>query len=267
MAAPDSSRASARERNPIASIVRVLDAMVESDASSFGVRELARLLGAPPSSIQRTLEAGSEVSLVSAPAPGQWELGWELYRIASFAQRKRPFLAAAQALDELCGLTGETAILSVYDPQRQERMYVAMSPSQRSVQFVPQLFTWLPLHATASAMAILAHRPEVERKDLYNQRLPLFAGRRPTQAQIEKTMASIRSEGFALSRDQADVGASAIAAPIWTAGRVEGSIGVAVPNQRFEEAHDGDLADAVMRAAEVTSRRIGNRLSVMEGGL
>jgi DNA-binding IclR family transcriptional regulator len=70
-----------------------------------------------------------------------------------------------------------------------------------------------------------------------------------------------------LSRDQADVGASAIASPIWTAGRVEGSIGVAVPNQRFEEAHKGKLADAVMRSAEVASRRIGNRLSVMEAGL
>jgi IclR family transcriptional regulator, acetate operon repressor len=267
MAAPDSSRSNARERNPIGSIVRVLDAMVESDASSFGVRELARLLGAPPSSVQRTLEAGSEVSLVSASASGQWELGWELYRIASLAQRKRPFLAAAQALDELSDLTGETAILAVYDPQRQERMYIAMSPSQRSVQFVPQLFRWLPLHATASAMAILANRPDVERRDLYRQSLPLFAGRRPTRPQIEKTMASIRSEGFALSRDQADVGASAIAAPLWTAGRVQGSIGVAVPNQRFAEANNRALAGIVMRSAEIISRRIGNPLSVLEGGI
>ncbi len=265
MAASDSSRSSARERNPIASILRVLDAMVESEASSFGVRELARLLDAPPSSVQRTLEAGAAVSLVSASASRQWELGWELYRIASLAQRKRPFLAAAELLNELSDLTGETAFLAVYDPQRHERMYVAMSPSRRSVQFVPQLFTWLPLHSTASAMAILAHRPEQERRSLYKQGYPLFAGRRPTPAKIEKLMASIRSGGYALSRDQADVGASAIAAPLWTAGAVQGSVGVGVPNQRFTEATDEDLASQVTRAAEVISRRLGDPLSAIDG--
>jgi IclR family acetate operon transcriptional repressor len=237
--------------------------MVESEAPSFGVRELARLLDAPPSSVQRTLEAGAAVSLVSASS-GQWELGWELYRLASLAQRKRPFLAAAKVLDELSDLTGETAFLAVYDPQRHERMYVARSPSRRSVQFVPQLFAWLPLHATASAMAILAHKPEDERRKLYELDLPIFAARRPSPPKIEKSMASIRSEGFALSRDQADVGASAIAAPVWTAGSVQGSVGVAVPNQRFDETPKRRLAGEVMRAAAVVSRRLGDPLSVIE---
>jgi IclR family transcriptional regulator, acetate operon repressor len=255
----------ARERNPIASILRVLDVMVESDAPSFGVRELARLLDAPPSSVQRTLEAGAAVSLLSTTASGQWELGWEMYRVASLAQRKRPFLAASEILDELSDLTGETAFLAVYDDRRRERMYVATSPSHRSVQFVPQLFAWLPLRAASSAMAILAHRPEEERMALYKDGLPIFAGRRPSRATVEKTMASIRCEGFALSRDQADVGASGIAAPVWTAGAVKSSIGIAVPNQRFDEPNGAVLAREVKRAAEVVSRRIGDPLSVVRG--
>ena len=262
MASPDAAQSSARERNPVAALVRVLDAMVESEAPSFGVRELARVLDAPPSSVQRTLEAGAAVSLVSTSS-GQWELGWELYRLASLAQRKRPFLAVARVLDELSGLTGETAFLAVYDSQRHERMYVATSSSRWSVQFVPQLFAWLPLHATASAMAILAHKPEDERRTLYELGLPIFAARRPSETTIEGSMASIRSEGFALSRDQADVGASAIAAPVWTAGSVQGSIGVAVPNQRFDETASGNLAGQVVKAAVVASRRLGDPLSVI----
>jgi IclR family transcriptional regulator, acetate operon repressor len=261
MASSGSAQSNTRERNPIASIVRVLDAMVESEASSFGVRELARSLGAPPSSVQRTLEAGATVSLVNSSASGQWELGWELYRIASLAQRKRPFLAVAELLDELSAITGETAILAVYDRQRRERMYVATSPCRRSVQFVPQLFTWLPLHATASVMAILAHKSEDERRDLYEQGLPLFAGRQQTPPKIEKLMASVRSDGYALSCDQADVGASAIAAPVWTAGLVQGSVGVAVPNQRFTDATAQELSGHVTRAADIISRRLGDPLS------
>ncbi len=245
-------------------MVRVLDAMVESEASSFGVRELACALDAPPSSVQRTLEAGAAASLVNVSPSGQWELGWELYRIASLAQRKRPFLGVTEILDQMSELTGETAFLAVYDHQRRERMYVATSPSHRSVQFVPQLFTWLPLHATASAMSILAHRSEKERQELYQRGLPLFAGRPPTPLKIEKLMKSIRTDGFALSRDQADVGASAIAAPVWTAGTVQGSVGVAVPNQRFSESTHSALIDHVTRLAEVISRRLGDPLSVVD---
>ncbi len=263
MKQPEASGSSARERNPIGSMVRVLDAMVASESPWFGVRELARSLNAPPSSVQRTLEAGAAVSLVSASSSGQWELGWELYRIASLAQRKRPFLAAAELLNGLSSQTGETAFLAVYDEQRHERMYVATSPSNRSVQFVPQLFAWLPLHATASAMAILAHRPEEERRNLYKLGLPFFAGRRPSTPKIELLMTSIRSDGFALSRDQADVGASAIAAPVWTAGRVQGSVGVAVPNQRFGTSIERELAGHVMEAATLISRRLGDPLSVV----
>jgi len=259
------TQSNTRERNPIASIVRVLDAMVESEASSFGVRELARTLEAAPSSVQRTLEAGAAASLVSSSASGQWELGWELYRIASLAQRKRPFLAVAELLDELSSLTGETAFLAVYDHQRRERMYVAASPSRRSVQFVPQLFTWLPLHATASAMAILAHRPEEERRDLYREGLPVFAGPRQTAPKFERLMTSIRSEGYALSRDQADVGASAIAAPVWSAGTVQGSVGVAVPNQRFDKAAAAELTVQVTVAADIISRRLGSPLTDIDG--
>jgi DNA-binding IclR family transcriptional regulator len=256
--------ATARARNPIASLLRVLDAMVESDASSFGVRELARLVDSPPSSVQRTLESGAAVSLVNPTASGQWELGWELYRIASLAQRKQPFLAVMELLGELSHDTGETSFLAVYDHARRERMYVAMAPSPRSVQFVPQLFSWLPLQAAASAMAIVAHLPEEERKDLYKERLPIFAGQRPAAMKIEKILSVIRSEGFALSRDQADVGASGIAAPAWTAGAVNCSIGIAVPNQRFDEAKAGKLIGTVVRTAKIVSRRLGDPLAAVE---
>ena len=79
-------------------------------------------------------------------------------------------------------------------------------------------------------------------------------------------MASIRSDGYAVSRDQADVGASAIAAPVWTAGIVQGSVGVAVPNQRFVDESEGRLTDHVTQAATVISRRLGDPFSVLPRG-
>jgi IclR family transcriptional regulator, acetate operon repressor len=253
-----------RERNPIASIVRVLGAMVEAEGASFGVRELARMLDTPPSSVQRTLLSGADVSLVTPSASGQWELGWELYRIASLAQRKQPFQVAGSVLNELSEMTGETAVLAVYDHPRRARMYVATSPSRRSVRFVPDLFKWLPLHAAASAMAILAFRSFEERTQLFEEGFPIFAGVRPTPTKIEELYTSIRSDGYALSRDQADVGASAIAAPIKTAACVESSIAITVPNQRFDEANAPELERRVLWAAEVLGQRLGHPLASLD---
>jgi IclR family transcriptional regulator, acetate operon repressor len=144
-----------RERNPIAALTRVLGAMAAMDQQTVGLRELARMLGAPPSSVQRTLESAEELGLV-ASSGGQWELGWELFRLASIVQAKHPFQGAAEVLEELSARTGETALLAVYDAHRRERMFVAASQSRQSVRFVPELLSWLPMHAGASALAILA---------------------------------------------------------------------------------------------------------------
>ena len=86
-----------RERNPIAALTRVLDAMATMDQPTVGVRELARMLGAPPSSVQRTLESAEELGLVAA-AEGQWELGWELFRLASIVQARHPYQGAAEGI-------------------------------------------------------------------------------------------------------------------------------------------------------------------------
>ncbi|MDA8044304.1 MAG: hypothetical protein M0Z30_03560 [Actinomycetota bacterium] len=239
--------------------------MAESDEPSFGVRELGRLLDSPPSSVQRILEIGADVSLVTMSPSGRWELGWELYRLASLAQRKHPFQAATEILDELSETTGETTLLTVYDPHRKARMYVATAPGRRSVRFVPDLFKWLPLQAAASALAIIAYRPEQERRELYAAGLPIFAQGRQTGKKLESLMTSVRADGYALSHDQADVGASAVAAPIYTTGEVQSSIAVAMPNQRFDHISAADLAQHVTRAAQDLSHRLGDPLTVARG--
>jgi hypothetical protein len=63
-------------------------------------------------------------------------------------------------------------------------------------------------------------------------------------------------EGFALSRDQAGVGVSAIAAPIWTAGSVQSTVEVGVPNQRAARS-DVSGSDIANLESEAPPREIG----------
>ena len=252
-------RARKRERNPIAALIRLLSVMAEREENSIGVRELARALGSPPSSIQRTLESAQEVSVVSPVGTGQWELGWELFRIASLAQRKQPYGAAAAVITELSEQTGETAVLTVYDKERAARMFVTAHPSRHSVRFVPDLFSWLPMHAGATALAILAHRPEDERQMIYDKGLAaLTKTTLTTPSDLERTLSEVRDKGFAVSHDEVDLGASALAAPIFSTTGVTSSIGVIAPRQRFDEALERHLEARVVAAAARLDRRLGH---------
>ncbi|HTX86112.1 MAG TPA: IclR family transcriptional regulator C-terminal domain-containing protein [Streptosporangiaceae bacterium] len=259
MPASDGAR---RERNPIAAVVRLLGALAEHHDSTAGVRELARVLGTAPSSVQRTLEAAHEVSLVAVAENGQWELGWELYRIAAIAQSKRPYQAAAAVLESLAKQTSETAVLTVYDPQRRARMYVAASPSQHSVRFVPDLFTWLPAYAGASATAILAFRPEAEQEAVYALADTFSAiAAAPDAGDLRASLREIRKRGYAISHDEVNLGASAVAAPVRSSFGITSSVAVIAPKQRFDSAPQDAIIKSVMEAADAIGHRIGDPLA------
>ncbi|WP_432826288.1 IclR family transcriptional regulator [Dactylosporangium sp. CA-092794] len=259
------SEGARRERNPIAAVVRLLGALAEHDDPTAGVRELARMLETAPSSVQRTLEAAQEVSLVAVAENGQWELGWELYRIAAIAQSKRPYQAAAAVLESLARQTSETALLTVYDPQRRARMFVAASPSRHSVRFVPDLFTWMPAYAGASATAILAFRPESEQDAVYAtaDTFSAFAAA-PDKSDFRAALQEIRERGFAVSHDEVNLGASAVAAPVRSSSGVTSSVAVIAPKQRFDSVPQEPIIKSVMEAADAVGRRIGDPLAPLD---
>ncbi|GAA3666405.1 IclR family transcriptional regulator [Microbacterium marinilacus] len=242
-----------RERNPIASATRVLGALAELPEPA-GVRELARLLGSPASSVQRTLEAAAESGLVRS-ADGRWELGWEFHRLAAVTQQRQPFRVAEPVLRALSDRTGETALLAVYDAGRGRRMFVAQAEAAgHAVRFVPELYSWLPMHAGASALAILAFLPDDERARVAADGLPPLTGTTITSAlELERTLARVRDEGVAVSRDQVNLGASGVAAPLRARGGVAGSLAVIVPNQRFDDGVELVLRKAVADAAATLS--------------
>jgi IclR family transcriptional regulator, acetate operon repressor len=253
---PEHSGGTQRERNPIAALTRVLGAMAAMDQPTVGLRELARMLGAPPSSVQRTLESAEELGLV-ASSGGQWELGWELFRLASIVQAKHPFHGAVAILDELSARTGETALLTVYDARRRERMFVAASQSRQSVRFVPELLSWLPMHAGASALAILAYRPDEERQAIYAEGAPPVSPTTTPEA-VESALDKVRRNGYAVTHDGVYLGATGVSAPIVTGSGVTSSVGVVVPKQRFDVAREATIVGHVKAAAESLGRRLGD---------
>lgn len=117
----------------------------------------------------------------------------------------------------------------------------------------------LPLHASALGKAMLAFAGEEARLDLFSEPLPRLTSRTLAPSALRKELEEVRERGFARERDEAILGESSIAAPIFDhSGSAVGAIGVVGDTERIMPRGPArGLAPAVAEAARGVSRELG----------
>jgi DNA-binding IclR family transcriptional regulator len=117
----------------------------------------------------------------------------------------------------------------------------------------------LPLHASALGKAMLAFAPEEAIADLFAGPLPRLTSRTLAPAALREELIDIRERGFARERDEAILGESSIAAPIFDhSGQAVGAVGVVGDTERIMPRGPAKgLAAAVGEAARGVSRELG----------
>jgi DNA-binding IclR family transcriptional regulator len=117
----------------------------------------------------------------------------------------------------------------------------------------------LPAHASALGKAMLAWAPEPAVADLTAEPLPRLTNRTLSSPALRIQLLEVRARGLARERDEAVLGESGVAAPIFDhAGHAVGAIGVAGDTQRvLPRGPARGLAGAVVDAARAVSRELG----------
>jgi DNA-binding IclR family transcriptional regulator len=117
----------------------------------------------------------------------------------------------------------------------------------------------LPLHASSLGKAMLAFSPEQVIDDLLADPLPRLTKRTLAEAALRKELGTIRDQGVATERDEAVLGESSAASPIFDhGGNAVGAIGVVDATERiFPRGLARGLAAAVGEAARGVSRELG----------
>jgi DNA-binding IclR family transcriptional regulator len=117
----------------------------------------------------------------------------------------------------------------------------------------------LPLHASALGKAMLAYFPEYAIDDVLAEALPRLTSRTLTPGALRKELNEVRDRGFAPERDEAILGESSIASPIFDhSGQAVGAIGVVGDTDRIMPRRaPRQLAAAVVEAARGISRELG----------
>jgi DNA-binding IclR family transcriptional regulator len=259
-----------RQRHPLARGIEILTLMVDSGRQAFGVRELGNLLGVSASTAHRLVGDLETLGMVSRTPAGNYRLGMEFLRLAWTASARFPLREAAH--DVLASLTqrsGESSFFGVYNEQRRQMMFAVSVESSHPLRYTVPQGVWLPVHAGASGLAILAFLPAEVQAEITRGALDALTERTLVDAdRLAERLARIRRDGYAISHGERIEGAIAIAAPVTgPADAVLGDVGITIPENRFDAATTAELAALVRQSAQSLTRRFtGSRLEPERAG-
>ena len=230
----------------------ILDLLAETGQA--GTNELARRLGAHPSTISRQLGTLVEAQLVEHDEQtGRYRLGIRLVQLANTVLSRLDVRGIARAhLEILVAVTGETATLSVTgDPHGVTIDFVA---TPHYVQGAPLLGRPSIAHATAAGKVMLAFTGRVPQP-------PLLAYTERTLTdpeQLGRELLVVRKRGWAEALEEREAGLNAIAAPIFgSRDELAGILALQGPMPRFGRRVAREALPSLLEHAEASSRELG----------
>lgn len=244
-----------RKRQPLARGIELLTLMVDSQRETHGVRELAGQMGVSPSTVHRLVTDLERLGLLGRTADGAYRLGLEFLRISWVTAARYPIQEVSiETLEGLTATTGETSFFCTFSEPRRAMKFSISIESPHPLRYSLPMNEWLPLHAGASGLAILAFAPSSIQQEVARSDLRKMTDRTLVDvAPLMNRLAKIREDGYAITHGERIEGAIAIAAPVFGVAGVIGSVGISLPESRFNAATSSELTAVARDAARSLS--------------
>ena len=230
----------------------LLDCFMAND--ELGVTDIARQLGVAKSTAHRLLTTLVARGMAEKnPETGRYRLGLHVYELGTLsANRNRLRRLALPVMEELRQRTGFTSHLSVADGS--DVIHLERLQSMRGMHVMVDMRRRFPVHSTAGGKAIAAFNADVaDARRLAD--FPMLTSRTVrSETDFDRVLADVRRAGYATNRDEALLGFTSVAAPIFDSmGVARAAISVAGPNREFDPCFDRN-ARLVIAAAHRVSR-------------
>jgi DNA-binding IclR family transcriptional regulator len=222
-------RPAARQVGSVQRAIDVLDALAEA-RTELGTNEIARRTGVNVSSISRLLSTLATAGLVQhVPSTGRYRLGIRIFQLAGAARESLDVRALAHPLlEELAGLTGETATLSL--PGTHALFTIDFVASTQSVRSVAQIGRNSVAHATAAGKVLLAWGGTLPDGELIAYTDRTITDRAALAAEIER----VRERGWAQAVGEREDDLNGVAVPVLDgSATLVAVLGVQGPAGRF----------------------------------
>lgn len=205
--------------NHVQSIVRAFDILklLRDNGNSLGVSEIAKELNLSLGTIHRLLKTLVLVDAVEQDKHSkQYSLATEMLFYGKSVLDHYDFISRAHPiLGELSRVIGETVFMGILEDY--QLVYVDHVDSlDHFLRMPPQIGRRQHAHCTAQGKVLLAHLPPDE--------INFFLNHHPLERLTENTitnpeelateLATIRQSGFALDREETEIGICCVAAPV-----------------------------------------------------
>jgi DNA-binding IclR family transcriptional regulator len=222
-------------------------ARLGQEPTELTVAELASDAGMPTSTAYRLLAELEQHDFVQRGPDRTVALGTRIVALGRTAEarlRERLVAPATPVMEELAGEVGETVILTA--PCGLEAIVLHVVETElHPVRLSYAGFRRAPIHRGASGKVLAAYLEPPERRRLLET---------VSEPGLEAALRQIRRDGFVVTSNELDHGASASAAPIFDRrGRILAGLSVAGPTERI--APRLGVATKAVRAAARTIER------------
>ncbi|MDI6874703.1 IclR family transcriptional regulator [Candidatus Solincola sp.] len=254
----------ARQPNAIEKALDVLMLFAPSNRE-LGVSEISSRLGLHAATANRVIKTLAGRGFLQQNrhsrkyhlGPAVMELANALYRSlrTEMVQLARPYL------EELRDALGETVVFEVWTGNATYIAHVEEGPQR--VRIAGTVGDRLPAHAAAGAKAILAYSEEERVERALAEGMPRHTPSTITDPEeFRRQLRVAKKRGYAVDREEIDVGINAVAAPVFDhRGQAVAAVVVAGPSPRIS----GTAKSAHVRLVRETAQRITLRLQMREG--
>jgi len=239
----------------VRAVERALDILLcFTDESDLGLTELASRVGLHKSTVHRLLASlEGKGFIIRDPASEKYKLGYRVWELsANLMQSDDMSVVLLPEMERLRDVVGET--ISLYVRDGQERIRIQAVQSRQAVRRVAPVGARLPLVVGASSKILVAFADKAIQNELLEGIVwPEGMSKKAFSKQLEH----ILEAGYATSIEERELGAAAVAAPIYNrTGQVVAALSVSGPANRLTADKMREQANIIMESARLMGRMI-----------
>ncbi len=246
---------------PVFKALRVLKCLGDA-GRELPLVEICRLVGLPKPTVYKYLQTLREAGFVLYdPVCECYWLGpnaWSLGRTVDPSLRVRE--VARPIMQQLRDRFDETINLGVLHGD--EVVYLEMAASRHALRLQATIGAHDPAYSTSLGRAMIAFLPRERWSRHIPRRLQPRTPRTITSLEVlHAELIATRRRGYAIEREENEPGALCIGAPIFDQdGNVVAALSLSAPASRINPSVEGEVAEAVVKAAHDISSRLGYAL-------
>jgi len=245
-------------------ITKALDLLNEFSPTraEIGLVEMARLTGRAKATVHRHLtELEANGFLEQNPATRAYRLGAALLRLAALREHSFPTSRLLRPLiTKLAEDVGELVHASLLQAENLSPL-IHYDPQVHGTQVHFDQSEVLPLHATASGLAVMAFLPEEKQERILSRPLAIFTNKTQTDPDhLRHLLTDIAQAGICIADGSFDPKVASIGAPVFDeTGRVAGAVAIAAPRGRAKTTRLESLAQKLVGLAQNASQTLGGQ--------